>query len=52
MTWEKAPNLKELERAAIEMALRENQNDVLAASRQLQVGKSTLYRKIKEYNLR
>ena len=52
MTWEKAPNLKELERAAIEMALRENQNDVLAASRQLQVGKSTLYRKIKEYNLK
>ncbi|MCZ6602904.1 MAG: sigma-54 dependent transcriptional regulator [Planctomycetota bacterium] len=52
MTWDKAPNLKELERAAIEMALRENQNDVLAAAHQLQVGKSTLYRKIKEYKLR
>ena len=51
-TWERAPNLKELERAAIEMALAENQGDVLAAARQLRVGKSTLYRKIKEYNLR
>ena len=44
--------VKELERAAIEMALTENQGDVLAAARQLKVGKSTLYRKIKEYNLR
>ena len=52
LTWDKAPNLKELERAAIEMALRENKNDVLAAARQLEVGKSTLYRKIKEYGLR
>ena len=52
MTWDKAPNLRDLERAAIEMALRENHNDVLAAARQLQVGKSTLYRKIKEFKLK
>lgn len=41
--------LEELERRAIFRALREAGNDKLAAARLLGIGKTTLYRKLKEY---
>src|SRR5262249_39383078 len=47
-TDELAP-LEELERRAIYRALRETGGDKLAAARLLGIGKTTLYRKLKEY---
>jgi two-component system response regulator HydG len=41
--------LEELERRAIYRALRETGGDKLAAARMLGIGKTTLYRKLKEY---
>ena len=41
--------LEELERRAIFRALRETAGDKLAAARLLGIGKTTLYRKLKEY---
>lgn len=41
--------LEELERRAIMRALRESGDDKLAAARLLGIGKTTLYRKLKEY---
>ncbi|HUO35912.1 MAG TPA: sigma-54 dependent transcriptional regulator [Candidatus Acidoferrum sp.] len=41
--------LEELERRAIFRALRESGGDKLAAARMLRIGKTTLYRKLKEY---
>ena len=42
--------LSELERRAIFRALRETSGDKLAAARLLGIGKTTLYRKLKQYN--
>jgi len=42
-------SLEELERRAIFRALRETAGDKLAAARRLGIGKTTLYRKLKEY---
>ena len=44
--------LEELERRAIIRALRESGGDKLAAARLLGIGKTTLYRKLKEYEAR
>lgn len=44
--------LEELERRAIMRALRESAGDKLAAARLLGIGKTTLYRKLKEYEAR
>ena len=41
--------LEELERRAILRALREAGGDKLAAARLLGIGKTTLYRKLKQY---
>lgn len=41
--------LEELERRAILRALRETAGDKLAAARLLGIGKTTLYRKLKQY---
>jgi two-component system response regulator HydG len=41
--------LDELERRAIMRALRESGGDKLAAARMLGIGKTTLYRKLKQY---
>ena len=41
--------LEELERRAIFRALRESSGDKLAAARLLGIGKTTLYRKLKQY---
>jgi DNA-binding NtrC family response regulator len=43
--------LEELERRAIIRTLRETNNDKVAASRILGIGKTTLYRKLKQYNV-
>jgi DNA-binding NtrC family response regulator len=43
-------SLEELERRAIGRALRETSGDKLAAARLLGIGKTTLYRKLKQYN--
>jgi len=43
--------LEELERRAILRTLRETDGDKLAASRLLGIGKTTLYRKLKQYKL-
>lgn len=43
--------LEELERRAILRTLRETSGDKLAAARLLGIGKTTLYRKLKQYNL-
>jgi DNA-binding NtrC family response regulator len=43
--------LEELERRAIARTLRETNGDKLSASRILGIGKTTLYRKLKQYNL-
>lgn len=43
-------SLEELERRAIGRALRETGGDKLAAARLLGIGKTTLYRKLKQYN--
>jgi two-component system response regulator HydG len=42
-------SLEELERRAILRALRETSGDKLAAARLLGIGKTTLYRKLKQY---
>jgi DNA-binding NtrC family response regulator len=43
--------LEELERRAILRTLRETSGDKLAAARMLGIGKTTLYRKLKQYNV-
>jgi len=43
--------LAELERRAILRTLRETAGDKLAAARLLGIGKTTLYRKLKQYNM-
>ena len=43
--------LEELERRAILKTLRETAGDKLAAARMLGIGKTTLYRKLKQYNM-
>jgi len=56
-TSERAPDrneilpLEELERRAILKTLRETSGDKLAAARMLGIGKTTLYRKLKQYNV-
>jgi DNA-binding NtrC family response regulator len=42
-------NLEDLERLAIEQALRDCGGNKLAAAKRLQVGRTTLYRKLEEY---
>jgi two-component system response regulator HydG len=42
--------LEELERRAILKTLRETSGDKLAAARMLGIGKTTLYRKLKQYS--
>ena len=44
--------LDELERRAILKTLRETSGDKLAAARMLGIGKTTLYRKLKQYNMK
>ena len=44
--------LEELERRAILKTLRETSGDKLAAARMLGIGKTTLYRKLKQYNMK
>jgi DNA-binding NtrC family response regulator len=44
--------LEELERRAILRTLRETGGDKLSAARMLGIGKTTLYRKLKQYNMR
>ncbi len=44
--------LEELERRAILKTLRETAGDKLAAARMLGIGKTTLYRKLKQYNMK
>lgn len=51
LTITKHQPLAELERSAVMNALREAGGDKGAASRILGIGKTTLYRKLKEYNL-
>src|SRR3984893_5081311 len=57
-TSERAPDnneilpLEELERRAILKTLRETSGDKLAAARMLGIGKTTLYRKLKQYNMK
>jgi two-component system response regulator HydG len=43
--------LEELERRAILRTLRETSGDKVAAARMLGIGKTTLYRKLKQYRL-
>jgi two-component system response regulator HydG len=43
--------LEELERRAIVRTLRETGGDKLAAARMLGIGKTTLYRKLKQYRM-
>jgi DNA-binding NtrC family response regulator len=43
--------MAEIERAAIEAALRETQGNRRKAAEMLQIGERTLYRKLKEYEL-
>lgn len=43
--------LEELERRAILRTLRETSGDKLAAARMLGIGKTTLYRKLKQYHM-
>jgi len=43
--------LEELERRAILRTLRETVGDKLSAARMLGIGKTTLYRKLKQYNM-
>jgi two-component system response regulator HydG len=43
--------MEELERRAILRTLRETNGDKLAAARMLGIGKTTLYRKLKQYQL-
>jgi len=43
--------LEELERRAILRTLRETNGDKLAAARMLGIGKTTLYRKLKQYRV-
>ena len=56
-TTERAPDkdeilpLEELERRAILRTLRETGGDKLSAARMLGIGKTTLYRKLKQYNM-
>jgi DNA-binding NtrC family response regulator len=47
-----AITLDELERAAIEAALRRTRGNVTRAMKQLGIGRTTLYRKLKRYGLR
>jgi DNA-binding NtrC family response regulator len=42
--------LAELERRAVMQALRETQGDKIAAARLLGIGKTTLYRKLRQYH--
>jgi DNA-binding NtrC family response regulator len=57
-TSERAPDnneilpLEELERRAILKTLRETSGDKPAAARMLGIGKTTLYRKLKQYNMK
>lgn len=44
-------SMNDIEKVVIEKALREAHGDVIEAARELKVSKSTLYRKIKKYNL-
>ena len=43
--------MAEIERAAIELALRETRGNRRKAADMLGIGERTLYRKLKEYNL-
>ncbi len=45
-------NLEELERWAIQMALKKTGGNLSAAVKRLGIGRTTLYRKIKQYNLK
>jgi len=44
--------LEELERRAIMNTLRETSGDKVGAARMLGIGKTTLYRKLKQYNIK
>ena len=44
------PNLSDLERQAIEMAIRQNDGNLTAAAEQLGVTRQTLYNKLKRFN--
>ncbi len=44
-------NLKELEKAAITKALKETQNNISHAAKILGIGRNTLYRKIRDYQI-
>lgn len=47
----KVPTVEQVERALIIKALKQCNGNVMDASRLLEIGKSTLYRKIKKYVL-
>ena len=47
-----AMSLEELEKAAIEKALKRHQGNLSDVARQLGIGRSTLYRKLEQYGLR
>jgi two-component system repressor protein LuxO len=49
---EKVLPMSEVERLAIEHALRVTKGNVPAAAKKLQIGQATIYRKIKSYNIR
>ena len=48
---DKAVSLEEMERRAVLKALQESSGDKLAAARSLGIGKTTLYRKLKQYQV-
>ena len=43
--------LAEIERKAIEMTLKKNKNNVAATAKELGIGRSTLFRKMKQFGL-
>lgn len=45
------PNLEEVERQAIETAIRQNDGNLTATAKQLGISRQTLYNKIKRFKL-
>ena len=50
-TSQPVPSLKELEKSAIENALYHTGGNITVDARQLDIGRATLYRKMKEYEI-
>lgn len=49
-TFDKVPNLKEVERKAILAAISQNAENLTAAAEQLGISRQTLYNKLKRFN--